>query len=105
MLKEIEEIDKLDNNTIKVTYEDDTFKLFNVIKIESRKIALELCEKYTKIELLKPNAIDKLNTFLPKICYSRLRNYEIEDYLDDITGKIGHKINELCPINGFMWFD
>ena len=104
-MKEIEEVDKIDNTTIKVTYEDGTSECFPVIKLESRKKALELCELYTKIELLKPSVFDRLNNFLPKSCYDQLRNYEIEAYLDTTTGKQGHRINELCPYNGFMWFD
>jgi hypothetical protein len=105
IMKEIEAVDKIDNSTIKVTYEDGKSECFTVIKLESREKALKLCESYTKIELLKPSAFDRLNDFFPKSCYDLLRNYEIEDYLDTITGKYGHKINELCPFNGFMWFD
>jgi len=105
IMKEVEEVDKIDNTKIKVTYEDGTSECFPVIKLESREKALELCESYTKIELLKPSAFDRLNDFFPKSCYDRLRNYEIEDYLDTITGKHGHRINELCPFNGFKWFD
>ena len=97
--------DKFDNSTIKVTYEDGTTKFFPVIKLESRKKALELCKSYTKIELSKPDSFERLKTFLPKSCYQELRNYEIENYIDTMTGKLGHKINELCPFNNFMWFD
>jgi hypothetical protein len=103
-IKKIEEVYKVNNTKIKVTYEDSTSEFFSVIKLESRKKALELCELSTKIELLKPSAFYNLNIFLPKSYYNRLRNYEIEEYLDKITGTIGHRINDLCPFNGYNWF-
>lgn len=103
-MSEIIEIEKIDNDTQQVKYEDGNVKLIPVIKIESREKALEICTKYTKAELLKPDSFERLGSFLSKNSYQYLRNYEIEDYLDRISGKIGYKINELCPFNGFMWF-
>lgn len=64
-----------------------------------------MCKVKTKEALTKPNAFEKMDNFFSEGDYEGLRNYEIEDYLDNITGKYGHKINELCPYNGFMWFD
>ena len=104
-MKDIEEIVKINNSTICVVYYNGQKNIKPVNKIESRAKALELCEYYTRLELNKQTAFDNLSSFIPKENYNRLRNYEIEDYLDYLTGIIGNRINEDCPFNGFSWFD
>ena len=105
MKKIIEQIDKISNEEILITYDDNTQDKVKVIKIQSRKEALELCTRYTKEALKRDDAFERLNSFFAENLYNRLRNYEIEMYLDKVSEKIGHKINELCPKNGFMFFD
>lgn len=104
--KTIEIIDKIDNETERHEYEDGTFQDFKVIKINSRKHALNLCEKYTRKALNKHDAFEKLHLFRNRKSFDRLRNYEVEEYLDMVSDKKRpHKIDELCPYNGFKWFD
>lgn len=101
--KYITEVDKLSDDKILLTYSDDSTAEVPVIKLESRGKAIELCIEKTKQYFVDPEkAFENLNDLTND--FSRHRNYEIEDYLDWITETHGHRINELCPFNGFSWF-
>jgi len=95
----IEEVEILGTTEMKYTYNDGTTEVYPVIFVESREKAIEMCNEHTKIELKKDNAFDVLKTFENN--FSRHRNYEIENYLENITGVLGYAIDEDCPFNGF----
>lgn len=101
--KEAIEIGKLSNELIEVEYDDNSKEILNVTSIQTRKEAIELCNKFTKEALKKDNAFEYLNIF--KNNFDRCRNYEIETYLEKITGNLTYRIVEKCPFNNFSWFD
>jgi hypothetical protein len=99
---DIIEMGKIDNFTIEVVFEDETKKEFPVIKLASRDEAIEKCKEVTKLALNADNAFEILHTLCND--FEKHRNYEIEMYLDRLTNKY-YRIDELCPFNGFKWFD
>lgn len=100
--EDIIEMGKIDNSTIEVVFEDETKKEFPVIKLASRNEAIEKCKEVTKLALNADNAFEILHTLCND--FEKHRNYEIEMYLDRLTNKY-YRIDELCPFNGFKWFD
>jgi hypothetical protein len=95
-MSEIAVVDKISN---------EQTKFFSVIRVESRNDALEMMTRFTKEALKRDDAFDKLDVFIPASRYSRLRNYEIEEYLEEVSEQIGYRIDESCPFNGFSFFD
>ncbi len=104
-MSEIAVVDKIDNKQIKVKFDNGLIKFFSVIRIASRKDAFEMMTRFTKEALMRDDAFDKLDMFISALRYPRLRNYEIEDYLEEISGQIGYRIDEACPFDGFSFFD
>jgi len=101
--KEAMFIGKLSNELIEIAYSDNSKEVIKVVPIQTRKEAIELCNKFTREALKKDNAFENLNIF--KNSFKRSRNYEIETYLEKITGDLTYRIIEKCPFNNFSWFD
>lgn len=100
---DIQAIEKINNRLVRVTYEGGIVRHHEVIKLSSRRIALKLLETYTKDELKKDDVFYRLHNIIMYHQYPKLRNYEIEDALHELTGRF-YGINELCLFNGFSWF-
>ena len=93
---------RLSNRLIEVEYHDGTKEQISVIPINTRIEAIELCIAYTKDALKREDAFERLHSF--KKDFTNARNYEIEDYLESITGTLVYRIVELCPFNRFSFF-
>lgn len=101
-MKEVEEVNKIDNATVEVVYMDGSTEVCSVVKINSRQEAIAKCIEVTKVELKKDDAFKNLNKFFND--FSRHRNYELEYYLDEFAGGY-YRIFENCPFKGYMWFN
>jgi hypothetical protein len=99
---DIGEENKIDDETIELVTWDDVKTQHKVTRIETRAEAIALAEKLTREWLAKPDAFENLGRFRNN--FARHRNYEIENYLDEL-GEGYYRIAELCPFNGFYWFD
>lgn len=71
--------------------------------IKTRKEAVDLCEIKTKEALKKKDAYYKLHEY--RNSFDHHRNYEIEDYLEMVSGELGWRIIATCPFNGFNGLD
>ncbi len=102
MAIEVKFTHKISNQLIEVEYDNGDKEIINVIPINTRVQAIELCYELTKKALRRKDSFDKLESF--KNDFSYTRNYEIENYLERISGILGYRIVELCPFNGFSFF-
>ena len=99
ILKEVFSIETLPNHDLLLEYNDGTTRIVTPVTIATREQAIVLCNAMTKNALKKPDAFERLNDF--KNDFSQLRNYEIEEYLTELSGSVYYRIIEVCPFNGF----
>ena len=95
--------EKIDDEHIELEYNDSSKEVVLVIRIKSRNSSLKLLKKYTEKALRQTDAIETFDKLFSPSVYFKLRNYEIEDELDRISGGY-FRIDELCPFNGFSWY-
>ena len=68
------------------------------------KQAISIAEVLTRLELKKDDAFENLDFFVND--FSRMRNYEIENYLSSICQyNLIYGIAERCPFNGYGFFE
>lgn len=101
----IEDIDQIDNvnNKLKITTFAGGTHTLEPNRIETRANAEKIAKKLTIEALSKDNAFYKLHTF--KNNYQSMRNYEIEDYIHELSEDLTYRIVEKCPYNNFSWFN
>lgn len=97
--------DKLNDKEIILELENGATTIIPVIELRSRGVAIDDAIVATKKFLKRDDAYGSLDSLRSASRLEVMRNYELEDYLDYITGLRGHKINDDCPYNGFSWFD
>jgi hypothetical protein len=102
-IKNVAEEIKLSNESIQFKTFSSVKKTVNVTPVKDRKAAFELLKsRYMEISRTDRKRAMSL-TVHSKDSFAKLRNYEIENALQDV-GLIAYRIETPCPYNGFSFF-